>query len=353
MNTRMRTVVALFTALIAQPALAQTQSVHLGTNATVCPSDGPTNLLSVTVPLQPETGDTLYLFAKTTARRTYTGNHTANLLDYMQVVCPGSTVTTTRNHRGTDSPDQASPGMRQYVSHLHHPDHGESEVTCTLRVGAMGSGDRGCLVFQAGSSNTWLHSYVRTGGWAWGTNLDAHNALDNHGHAVTIIGPGVASETGSYPTGETMDLGTSEYVLKGRRVSADPSARSLDVYSDIQMTCESDEGSCNVTAKLLVQRMKSPTSSTVCHVTEVSQSKTISAASHHQKLHLNAYGVGFNVTCGDGSLPVGRSFIVKSLVALNSGNDNEDYVIVEHGTHDDPSLIYSSGYSTTIVLQNF
>jgi hypothetical protein len=40
-------------------------------------------------------------------------------------------------------------------------------------------------------------------------------------------------------------------------------------------------------------------------------------------------------------------------VKLNSGNNNKDYVIVERGTHEDPALVYSYGYSITIVVQHF
>jgi hypothetical protein len=99
--------------------------------------------------------------------------------------------------------------------------------------------------------------------------------------------------------------------------------------------------------------MKSPTSSTVCHTTPVSVTKTISTDSHHHKLHLNAYGVRFDVACADGTLPVGRSFIIKSLVKLNSGNDNRDYVVVERGHHLDPALVYRSGYSITNVILRY
>jgi hypothetical protein len=333
---------------------AEAYSEYLGTNREVCGSDEDgVDILSITVPLQPEQGNTLYVFAKTTTKRSAAGPWPIPLeaiLASMTVLCPESTVGTSRNHRGMSSPDQTSPGMLMYASQLYHPVPGETEVTCTLRVRA---GGRGCLVFQAGASNTWLHASVRTGGWVWGTNLDAHNAVDDDGHNVTIIGPGLAPITDSYPTGETMDLGTSEYVLKGRRFSADPSARSLDVYNDIQLTCQSDEDKCNVTATLLVQRMKSPTSSIVCHTTTVSQTKTMDTYTHHQKLYVNAYGVGFNGKCADGSTPTGRSFIVKSLVKLNSGNNNKDYVIVEFGTHNDPALVYFRGASITNVLQNF
>jgi hypothetical protein len=43
---------------------AEAYSVHLGTNTTVCGAPTGTDLLSITVPLQPEQGDTLYVFAK-------------------------------------------------------------------------------------------------------------------------------------------------------------------------------------------------------------------------------------------------------------------------------------------------
>src|SRR5262245_6882490 len=66
----------------AEESLAAS-SVYLGSQATICPSGRYSDLLSVTVPLSPENGDTLYLFARTTARRSYTGSHTANLLDAM------------------------------------------------------------------------------------------------------------------------------------------------------------------------------------------------------------------------------------------------------------------------------
>ncbi len=326
--------------------------VHLETSRTFC-GDESGVLASVTVPIAPEQGETLYLFAKTTALRSYTGAHEQNLIDAVKIVCPGSSVQTTQNHRGTDSVDQSAPGLVLYASLLYHPTPGQTEVTCTLQGRGGGNAARGCMVYQAGASNTWLHPYLERGGWAWGTTLDARNAIDNNGNAVTIIGPGLAPATASYPSGETTDLGASEYVLKGRRFSADPSATSLDVVDDLELTCESDEGSCNVTAKLLVQRMKSPTSSTVCRTTEVSQTKTLNTQSHHQKLYVNASAVPFSVTCTDGTLPVGRSYIIKSQVTLNNADDNLDYVVVERGGHADPALTYQSGYSITNVMQNF
>jgi hypothetical protein len=47
---------------------------------------------------------------------------------------------------------------------------------------------------------------------------------------------------------------------------------------------------------------------------------------------------------------VGRSFIIKTQVTLLSGNDAEDYVVVEYGSHDDPALVYHRGYSATNVV---
>lgn len=319
---------------------------------TICHGTGYQDLTSVTVPLSEVQGDTLYLFAKATALRVESGDHTTNVLEAVRIQCPGRSVQSTRNHRGTDSPDQTGSGMVQYASLLYHPAPGATEVTCQLQAYVSRSSSSDCLSFQAGEANTWLHPYLEHGGWAWGTDLDAHNARDNHENLVTIIGPGLAAESSSY-SAETSDLGSSEYVLKGRRVDVDPAATSITVIDDLELTCESNEKLCDVTAALLVQRMKSPMSKEVCDTTTVTQSRTLNRDSHHQKLHLKADPVPLGVTCSDGSQPSGRSFIVKSQVTLTSGNDNHDYVIVERGHHDDPALAYRSGFSITNVLQNF
>lgn len=326
---------------------------------TVC-TGAATTLTSVTVPLSADAGDTLYLFAKTTALRdAMDDGSTANLLDEIRITCPGRSVQSTRNHRGVSSPDQVSPGMVQYASLLYHPAPGTTQVTCQLEAIVGEQSRPGCLSFQAGDSNTWLHPYVEHGGWAWGTSLDAYNATDNNGFHVTIVGPGLAPASASYPSGETTDLGSSEYVLKGRRVSADPSAVSLSVIDDLELTCESNNTPklCDVTAALLVQRMKSPMNSDVCTTTTITQNKTLNRDTHHEKLYLRADPVSFNTSCDDGSAPVGRDFIVKSQVTLTPGNDNLDYIVVEHGQDDDVSpnatLAYHSGFSIANVLQNF
>lgn len=97
---------------------------------------------------------------------------------------------------------------------------------------------------------------------------------------------------------------------------------------------ESPSGFCDVTAALLVQCMRSPSSSDVCHTTTITQNKTRNRATHHEKLSLTADQVPFDEVCSDGSLPSGRSFILNSQGAA-------------------PALAYRSGLSITNVLQNF
>lgn len=332
-------------------------SVSLGQDVTVCTPEGGDyrDILSVTV--TPESGQTIFLQAKTTTKRVdcegRCENPTAtdtNLLAGMRIACRAVKVQTTRNHRGTDDASDNN-GMVQFASLLYHPQPGEigRPVTCSLQA-LGGFGGKGCLKLLGNAADaTYLRASTQTGGVAWGTNLDEHNAEDNQGKSVTFIGRGLAPKSNSYPSGERApDLGPKEFVLKGRRFNAHRFATSLDVFSDVQLTCESSEDPCQVIADLLVQQMKSPRVREVCSKTQVTRSVSIDRNSHHQKLHLKILNVPFNSAC------IGRSFIIKTLVKLNSTCVRDcDHVVVEYGAHNDPTLSYMNGRSIAIVVQNF
>lgn len=348
--------------------------VSLAQDVTICtPLDGGDFKDILSLAVTPNTGQTIFLQAKTTTKRVDCPNPRPSdggcenptppsrpLLAGMRIVCPDAKVFTTRNHRGTGNPSDQS-GMVQFASLLYHPKPEEigQPVTCSLQARTGRGG--GCLTFLGGRSEaTRLSASTRLGGFAWGTNLDERNAQDNSNQRVTFIGRGLATPTDAYPTGELSDLGSSEFVLKGRRFEAHSLATSLDVHSDVHLTCQTDEGSCGVRLTLLVQQMKSPTDEEVCSTTRVMQNATIAHPSHHQKLHLKALKVPFKSTCS------GRSFIIKTQVTLTSEDgacvpnkpleekkDGCDYLVVESGVHNDPVLSYSTGSSITIVVQNF
>jgi hypothetical protein len=243
--------------------------------------------------------------------------------------------------------------MVQSARLLYHPKSSEIDrpVTCRLQV-LGGFGGRGCLKFLGNvSTATFLKAFLRKGGSAWGTFFDRTNAADNNGKRVTFIGRGLAPITTAYPTGEEPpDLGPSEFVLNGRRFNADPQAISLDVFSDVQLTCESKTTPCGVTAVLFVQQVNFPTDR-VCSTTRVSQSMLIDKNSHHQKLHLKTLNVPFNLAC------TGKSFIIKTHVRLGIPSlpfINGGPIVVEYGRQDGSlQSRYSDGRSITIVVQNF
>ena len=55
------------------------------------------------------------------------------------------------------------------------------------------------------------------------------------------------------------------------------------------------------------------------------------------------------VTFTDGTVPSGRSYIIKSQVTLTSANDVKDYVVVEYGA-ESPAFEYDRGYSIMNVV---
>jgi hypothetical protein len=339
-----------------------------------------------TAVVTPASNEVIWATAKTTTRIT-SGR---GILSAARILCgKGTSVKTTTNiyADGTETP--------QLIKLVYHPLAAEIGTLVTCRLQAMATaGYSMTVVGDAAGTKTWLQARRELGGWAWGTVLDANNAVDNHGEPVTIVGAGLQSATRSSITSqtcsvdldcnanlegnpcatdslqcdcvsrkcqrfaysaETSDAGSSEYVLRGRRFTAHSFATALDVYSDPELTCQTNNADtrCGVTVTLVVERMKSATSSALCQTTTTTQSRTITGAEHHKKLYLSALNVPINVRCSDGTMPAGRTFLVRTLVAITTGNDDQDYIVVEPGYHDDPNLRYTSGYSITNVIQRF
>jgi hypothetical protein len=343
-----------------------------------------TSIHSTTV--TPAAGEVIWAQGKTTTRIT-SGR---GILSAARIVCgSGTSVKTTTNiyADGTETP--------QRVRLVYHPTATEVGTPVTCRLQAMATaGFTMTVVGDAAGTKTWLQVRRELGGWAWGTVLDANNAVDNNGAPVTILGSGLQTATRSSFTSQTCqldsdcntnpdvnpcatdalqcdcnnnrcqrfsyssestDAGPTEYVLRGRRFTAHSFATALDVYSDPELTCQTNNSDrrCGVSISLMVERMKSVTSSAVCHRTTVVQIGTISGAEHHKKLYVHALNVPINITCSDGTIPAGRTYSVRTRVSITTGNDSSDYIVVEPGYHYDPTLRYRSGYSITNVIQRF
>ena len=334
----------------------------------------------------PAAGEVIWATARTTTRIT-SGR---GILSAARIICGrGVSVKTTTNiyADGTET--------LQRVHLVYHPSPAEvgTPVACRLQAAAT-AGFTMTVVGDPAGSKTWLRARREWGGWAWGTNLDANNAIDNDGAQVTIIGAGLQSATRSSFTSQTCridldcntnpdvnpcatdalqcdcaggqcqrysysrefsDAGSSEPVMRGRRFTAHSFATAIDVYSDPELTCQTDNSDrrCGATVTLQIDRMKSATSSLACQRTTRTLNATITGAEHHKKVHLSALNVPIDVRCSDGTMPSGRTFMVRTVVAITTGTDAEDYVVVERGNHDDPNLQYSNGYSITNVIQRF